>query len=405
MESNPIPDHVPPGLVRDFSLFTSPGMAPTPNGDPHAAVACVHDGPPIFYSPCNTRDGRGTWVITRARDQRRVLEDAETFSSHRSIFASALGEHWPVIPLELDPPAHGVFRKLLNPLFSSKRVMALEPTVRLRASVLIDAIARSGTSCDVMKDFAFPFTVSVFLSFLGLSESRSDEFVSWVGDLLHGEKVKRTAAARSIVTFIDEVAAMRRKKPAFDFMTFIVQAEVDGRSLTKEEVRGIGVLFMVAGLDTVAAAIGFDIAYLARNPEDQELLRNEPGRLVLATEELLRAYSTVQMIRVATKDVEFEGVPIREGDYVCCATMIANRDPSEFECPNSIDLARQDNHHTAFGFGPHLCLGAHLARREIVVGLREWLAHIPPFGIKEGTAPIIHGGHVFGIKDLIVAWS
>lgn len=405
MKTNTIPDHVPRELVRDFSLFSSPGMAPTPNGDPHAAVACVHDGPPIFYSRSNTRDGRGTWVITRARDQRRVLQDTRTFSSHRSIFASALGEHWPVIPLELDPPTHGVFRALLDPLFSSERVIALEPTIRERARALIDRIARERTSCDVMRDFALPFTVSVFLSFLGLSQRRSEVFVGWVSDLLHGNADKRTAAARSIVGFIDELAARRRRTPAFDFMTFVVQAEIDGRSLTEEEVRGIGVLFLVAGLDTVAAAIGFDMAYLARNPKDQELLRNEPDRVMLAVEELLRAYSTVQMIRVAAKDIVFEGVPIRKGDYVSCATMIANRDPSEFECPETIDLARRGNHHIAFGYGPHLCLGAHLARREIVVGLREWLARIPTFRIKEGTAPITHGGHVFGIKDLILTWT
>ncbi|WP_198516892.1 cytochrome P450 [Sinorhizobium meliloti] len=405
MKTNTIPDHVPPGLVRDFSLFTSPGMAPTPNGDPNAAVACVHDGPPIFFSPSNTRDGRGTWVITRARDQRRVLRDTKTFSSHRSIFASALGEHWPVIPLELDPPAHRVFRALLDPLFSSERVIALEPTIRQRASALIDRITRKTPSCDVMRDFALPFTVSVFLSFLGLSQRRSEVLVGWVSDLLHGNPDKRTAAARSIVAFIDELAARRRKAPAFDFMTFVVEAKIEGRSLTEKEVRGIGVLFLVAGLDTVAAAIGFDIAYLARNPKDQELLRNEPDRVALAVEELLRVYSTVQIIRVATKDIVFGGVPIRKGDYVSCATMIANRDPSEFECPETVDLARQGNHHTAFGYGPHLCLGAHLARREIVVGLREWLARIPAFRIKEGTAPIIHGGHVFGIKDLILTWA
>ncbi|WEX79519.1 cytochrome P450 (plasmid) [Sinorhizobium numidicum] len=405
MQSNPIPDHVPPGFVKDFNLFTSPGMAPTPNGDPHAAVACVHGGAPIFFSPHNTRDGRGTWVITRASDQRKVLQDLETFSSHRSIFSSALGESWPMIPLELGPPAHGVFRALLNPLFSPRRVEALERIVRQQASALTDRIARSRTSCDVMKDFAYPFTANVFLGFLGLSDSRSDMLLGRVSDLLHGNEVKRTAAAQSIVEFIDEVAAMRRKEPAADFMTFVVQAHIEGRSLANEEVRGIGVLFLVGGLDTVAAAIGFDLAYLARNLNDQELLRNEPDRIALAAEELLRAYSTVQMIRVATKDIDFEGAPIRKGDYVSCATMISNRDPAEFACPNTIDLARQDNHHTAFGYGPHLCLGAHLARREIVIGLDEFLARIPTFRIKDGTAPITHGGHVFGIQDLNLAWG
>ncbi len=405
MATKPIPDHVPPFMVGDFSLFTSPGMAPTPNGDPQAAVAHLHDGPPIFYSPFNTRDGRGTWVITRARDQRRILQDAETFSSHRSIFASALGENWPMIPLELDPPRHGVFRSLLNPLLSPKRVMALEGAVRERAIILVDRIAASGTSCDVMNDFAFPFAVNIFLRFLGLSDERLEEFVGWANDLLHGDDAQRPAAARTIVAFMDDLAAQRRRAPADDFMTFVVQAEVEGRPLTEQEVRGVGVLLFIAGLDTVAAAIGFDLAYLARNPADQQLLRAEPDRILLAAEELLRAYPTVQMIRVATKDVDFDGVPIRKGDYISCATMIANRDPAEFENPNTIDLGREDNRHTAFAYGPHRCLGSHLARREIVVGLEEWLARIPSFRIKEGTAPITYGGHVFGIENLILDWS
>ncbi|MCW1750261.1 cytochrome P450 [Rhizobium sp. 6AS6] len=405
MVSKPIPDHVPPEMVKDFSLFLSPDMQRTPNGDPHAAVACLHDGPPIFFSPNNTRDGRGTWVITRAEDQRRVLQDPETFSSHRSIFASALGENWPMIPLELDPPAHAVFRSLLNPLFSLERVMVLEPVVRERAVALIDRIFASSTSCDVMKDFAFPFAVSIFLCLLGLSDERLDIFVGWGKDLLHGDAVKRTAAARAIVQFIDELATLRRKDPAADFMTFVVEAEVDGRPLTGEEVRGIGVLLLVAGLDTVATAIGFDLAYLARNPKDQKLLRNEPTRIVPAAEELLRAYSTVQMIRVARKDIDFEGAPIRKGDYISCATAIANRDPAEFDHPDTIDLAREDNRHSAFACGPHRCLGSHLARREIVVGLEEWLARIPAFRIKEGTSPITYGGQVFGIENVILDWS
>ncbi|TIU65135.1 MAG: cytochrome P450, partial [Mesorhizobium sp.] len=197
----------------------------------------------------------------------------------------------------------------------------------------------------------------------------------------------------------------RRKEPVDDFMTFIVKAKVEGRLLSDEEVRGIGVLVFVAGLDTVSAAICFDLAHLARNPKDQELLRSEPDRIAVAAEELLRAYSTIQMIRVATKDVDFKGAPIRKGDYVSCATMIANRDPAEFECPNEIDLAREDNRHAAFGYGPHRCLGSHLARREIVIGLEEWLARIPAFRIKTGTEPITFGGHVFGIENLILDWS
>ncbi len=401
----PIPAHVPPEMVGDFSLFTSPGMAPTPNGDPQASAAAALEGPRIFYSQMNTRDGRGTWVVTRADDQRRVLQDPETFSSHRSIFASALGESWPMIPLEIDPPRHALYRSMLNPLLSPKRVMAMEEAVRERAAVLIDKILASGTSCDVMDDFAFPFAVNIFLRFLGLSDDRLEEFVGWANNLLHGDDEQRPRAARTIVEFIRSLAEERRRNPVDDFMTFVVQAEIEGRPLDDQEVLGIGVLLFVAGLDTVAAAIGFDLRYLAEHRQDQELLRREPAQIVLAKEEMLRAFSTVQMIRVATRDVDFEGAPIKKGDYVSCASMIANRDPDEFENPDRLDLGRIGNRHTAFATGPHRCIGSHLARREIEVALEEWLARVPPFRIKEGTTPITYGGHVFGIEGLVLDWS
>ncbi|WP_432444931.1 cytochrome P450 [Rhizobium leguminosarum] len=195
-----------------------------------------------------------------------------------------------------------------------------------------DLIARS-TRCDVMKDFALPFTVKVYLGSMGLSNSGSDQLIGWVSDLLHGNDVKRTEAAQSIVSFIDELAASRRKQSAADFTTYIVQAQVQGRCVTDEEVRGIGVLFLITGLDTVAAALGFDLAYLARNPEDQESLRREPTRIAIAVEEFLRAYSTVQIIRVATKDVDFEGVSMRKGDFVSCATMMLTATPQNSCAP------------------------------------------------------------------------
>ena len=401
----PVPAHVPPEMVGDFSLFTSPGMDRTANGDPQAASAVALNGPRVFYSQMNTRDGRGTWVVTRADDQRRVLQDPETFSSHRSIFASALGESWPMIPLEIDPPRHALYRSLLNPLLSPKRVIAMEEAVRERAGVLIDKILANGTSCEVMDDFAFPFAVNIFLRFLGLSDDRLEEFVSWANDLLHGDDEQRPRAARTIVEFIRSLAEERRREPVDDFMTFVMRAEIEGRPLDDQEVMGIGVLLFVAGLDTVAAAIGFDLRYLAEHPEDQELLRREPDRIVLAKEEMLRAFSTVQMIRVATRDVDFEGAPIKKGDYVSCASMIANRDPDEFEDPEKLDLGRIGNRHTAFATGPHRCIGSHLARREIEVALEEWLARVPTFRIKEGTAPITYGGHVFGIEGLVLDWS
>jgi cytochrome P450 len=400
-----IPDHVPREMVGQFSLYSSPGMTPTPFGDPQRVASCLHGGPPIFYSPASTREGFGSWIVVRAEDQRRVLQDPETFSSYRRIFSGAIGEEWPLIPLELDPPQHGVFRSLLNPLLSPRRVIAMEPVVRARAVDLIEAIKARGTSCNVMEEFAFPFAVSIFLQFLGISSDRLWEFVGWGHDMLHGKPPERVVANRNVVAFLEDLADQRRREPADDFMTFLVGAQVEGRTLTTQEVRSISVLLFGAGLDTVAVALGFDLYHLARNPEDQSSLRENPSRIVRASEELLRAYSTVTPIRVATRDVELCGASIRRGELVACPTMVANRDPQEFAEPDRIDFDREESRHAAFAYGPHRCMGSHLARREIVLGLEEWLARLPLFRIKEGSVPLAFGGFVFGVENLILEWS
>ncbi|HYE49653.1 MAG TPA: cytochrome P450 [Azospirillaceae bacterium] len=400
-----VPDHVPPELVREFSIFTGPGMKPTPGGNPQAALGFVHrDGPPIFYAPVNTIDGRGTWVVTRAEDQRAILQNAEVFSSNRGIFKAALGEDLPMIPLEVDPPDHQLYRGLLNPLLSPRRVDAMEAGARERAVRLIEGFRETG-GCEVMHDFAFPFAVGVFLQFLGVSDDRRDEFLAWADQQFHGTLEQRLAAMRAVVDFMKELVALRRREPADDFVGFLLQARIQDRPLTDKEVLGIATLLFEAGLDTVAAAIGFDLYHLATHPDDQRRLREDRDLVKPAVEEFFRAYSTVQMTRRAVRDFEYKGVPFKAGDLVSCPSMIANRDPAEFPDPDRIDIARDNNRHTAFAYGPHRCLGSHLARRELVVGLEEFLGRIPTFRIREGTAPITCGGYVFGIENVVLDWT
>lgn len=401
----PRPAHVAPELVGDFSLMADPSMLPQVLGDPHGEIARLLDGPSVFYSLNMTRNGEGAWIVVKAEDQRKVLQDGVTFSSNRNIFASALGETWPVIPLEIDPPEHGKWRSLLNPLLSPRRVMNLEPAVRARAIELIEQIKAKGKSCEAMNDFAFPFAVAIFLQFLGIGIERLEEFVGWAEDMFHGTPEERTRAARIVVDFLDDLQVQRRAEPTDDFMTFVTQAEIDGRKLTQQEVRGMSVLLFAAGLDTVAAAIGFDLLYLARHKAEQDLLRAEPKRIVLAAEEMLRAFPTITPIRRVTRDIQFGGALMKAGDLVACPSMTANRDPAEFPEPEKIDLEREDNRHVAFAYGPHRCLGSHLARREVVIGLEEFLARIPNFRLRQDDLPTVYGGFVFGVENLVLEWD
>ncbi|MGE0741205.1 MAG: cytochrome P450 [Hyphomonadaceae bacterium] len=399
-----VPEHVPPELVREFSIYKSPGMERCPFGDPQKASARALELPRVFYSPSNAYDGGGSWVITRADDQRRILGDTENFSSRRGHFTGTMGDEFVLVPLEADPPSHTHYRTLLNPLLSPKRVQAMEAGARERAVRLIEACKAKG-SCDVMNDFAYPFAVGVFLQFLGVSEDRRPEFLGWAEELLHGTNDERQAAMKKVTNFIGTLIELRKREPTDDFMSFLLQAEVDGRKLTDNEMLGMGTLIFVGGLDTVAAAVGFDLYHLARFPEDQARLRADRDLIKPAVEELLRAYSTITPLRRAAKDVEFDGILMKKGDVISCPSMIANRDPEEFPNPDTIDLARDNNRHTAFAYGPHRCVGSHLARRELIIGLEEFLDRIPPFRVKAGTTPITFGGYVFGVENLILDWD
>ena len=403
------PAHVPPELVRDFSYWSSPGMAPAPNADPHAAFRQFRDGPRVFYalSP-ETNDylgSPGMWIFTRAADMREALQQPNLFSSQRHTFAPLIGEDWHMVPVENDPPLHTDFRMMLNPLFSPKRMEAMKDGIRARAVSLIEDFKARG-ECEFMNEFARPFPVTIFLQFVGISDERREEFQQWGRDLLHGRDIEtRAGGVRSITEYMRELIADRRVNPKDDFITFILNGKVDGRSLTEDEMVGCAFLVFVAGLDTVAATLSFLFLHLARHPEHQAELRADPKLIPAAVEELIRVYGILPMTRTVTRDVEFAGVQMKTGDLINCPPQLANIDPAETANPDVIDFTRTDNHHMGFAYGPHRCIGSHLARLELTIAFEEWLARLSPFRVKAGTEPLVHAGTVWGADEMQLAWD
>ena len=389
-----IPAHVPPELVHEFDFRTGLGS------HPHATVARLHSGPRIFYSPVhhNSIPGPGTWVLTRAADIRAALQDAQTFSSKIMRSNSGLA----LIPLELDPPEHPLFRTLMNPIFSPARMKQLEPKVRELARKLAAECAAKG-ECDFVEDFAKPFPVGIFLDLMGLPADNMKRFLEWEA-LIMRDKQTRSAAMQQVSEYLQELITARRRNPTDDLISFAVQAKVDNRLLTDSELMGVCVLLFIAGLDTVTSSFAFHFRHLAEHPADQDSLRQQPALIPSAVEELFRAYAVVNTNRYATRDVEFAGVQIRKGDNVTCSTILASRDPREFENPDQVIFTRSPNPHNAFSFGPHRCLGSHLARREIITGIEEWLRVIPPFRVKPGAVIAAHGGGVFSLESLPLVW-
>lgn len=397
------PPHAPAGLVRDLDPWL---VLMEAGRDAHRRAARFHEEfPPIFYA---TRLGYmgGCWVPQKAEDLRRILQDPETFSSAGLTgFSQMIGETWPLIPLEIDPPAHSAYRILLNPLFTPKRVGQLDAEMRALADQLILRVLDVG-QCDFDEDFASQFPILIFLKLMGWPLEEAPTFVEWTRTLVKGRDLGEVAqACREIATYLRGRIAERTANPSDDFTSFVVTAEIDGRRLTEDEVMGICFLIFIGGLDTVTSTLAFQFAHLASHPEHQARLRADPDLIPTAVEELLRAYSVVNMRRQVTRDVEVAGVQMRKGDFVLISTELANLDPQEFPHATEVDFDRPDNRHMAFSYGAHRCIGSHLARRELAISMQEWLRLAPPFRLLDEDGIVMRASGVFGLDGVKLQWG
>ena len=395
-----VPEHVPADLVRFLDFRTGLGSCP------HAQVAEFHKGPPVFYSPMSHQDrggeSQGTWILTKAADIRTMLQETQIFSSAQPR-SHAMGESWKLIPLEVDPPDHALFRAPLNPLFSPKRIKELEPELREMAGDLIDKIKDRG-ECEFIRDFGEQFPVRIFLRLLGLADDELEKFRVWADTIIH-DRENRGKAMAEVKTFVEEQIELRREDPREgELVTQILDMKAGDRPFTDEEVMGMVFLLFIGGLDTVVSSLSYHFRHLAENLEDQRRLREDPAMIPDAVEEMFRAYPVVTTGRFASADTNIFGVPMKKGDMVTGSTLLSTSDPDEFENPELVDITRSPNRHNAFSFGPHRCVGSHLARREIQVAIDEWNKRIPEFRVKPGTEFETLGGGVMGIKELPLVW-
>lgn len=401
VDATAVPPHVPAERVIPYDLLRISGR----HDDPFKVMNSVRERGDVLYTPFHFSNAAGAWVLTRADDIRHVLQNPQLFSSQGvSGFSKLLGESWDMIPLELDPPRHTAFRAILNPLLSPVRIKQMEEGIRASCIELIEAVAERGC-CDFMQSFARPFPVRIFLQLMGLPLSLFDQFLAWNNALLFSDSMQdRIAAAAAIRDYLRGLIAERKRHPAQDLAGAAVQARIDGRPISDDEILGICYLLFVGGLDTVAASLGFYFRHLATHPEQQRQLRENPAMIPEAVEELLRAHSVVMVSRFVTADAEVGGVTMKKGDCVAIYTSFASFDPKEFEQPESVEFNRSLNRHIAFSYGPHRCVGSHLARRELVIALEEWTRRVPVFHIPEGGEVTMHGGVVFSVDKLPLAW-
>jgi cytochrome P450 len=374
-----IPAHVDPALVRAFPYIF--GM--TTRDDPFANWAtAVHEGPGIFYAPHAYPGGTPAWIVRRVEDLRKIYFDTETFSSKDfSPYSKMIGDTWTNLPVEIDPPHHAKYRAFINPLFTPKAMTKLEGKIRSYAVEYIEAFRARG-ACEFMSEFAFEFPVKVFLELMDFPLSNTKQFLEWETGLLHEmDMAKMADATRNVVGFLREQIEDRRKNPRDDVISYALAVEVEGQKLDDDELVGFAFNLFIGGLDTVSTNMGLHFLHLARNPQDQTFLRDNPDRIPNALDEMMRAYAAVTTFRTCTKETEFGGVKMMPGDKVAVHTTLAGRDPEEFPEPGQVRFDRNPRH-VSWGYGPHMCVGMHLAKREMRIAIEEFVNRIPQFAVK-----------------------
>ncbi|MDA0633528.1 cytochrome P450 [Nonomuraea sp. MCN248] len=360
--------------------------------------------------------GADAWMVTRHADIREVLGDAERFPIAMRGLAQLPGapelteEQLAVLRagnlLQMNPPDHTRVRRALAAEFTVRRMRRLEPRVARIVGEHLDAMEAAGPPADLVSAFALPVPSLVICELLGVPYEDREDFQRRTGRMLDmrtppDEAVRLQLESRA---YMAELVARQQADPGEELIGTLVREH--GDDLSTDELIGIGGLLLLAGHETTSNMLALGTLALLRHPGQLALLREEPGLVEAAVEELLRFLSIVHSgtFKVTGAEVEIAGQRIGPGELVVCALPAGNHDPELVDDPGRLDLSRGEPGHLAFGHGVHHCLGAPLARMELRIALPALLERFPALREAE-PAPVFRGQHiVYGLTSLHVAW-
>ena len=326
----------------------------------------------------------GFWYLTKSEDIFQAEQDPATFAVGPSMILPPFGTDIPLIPIDIDPPSHADYRKILLPMFTPMNVAKLEPGMHQTAKELAEEVLAAGDTVDVSAKFARPMPTVIFSRLAGYPEEDWPIFDRWIDEIIYDRTTdpeRAWAAGQELNEYFDRLLDERESgELGDDILSQLLRAEVQGRKLTRAELLSYCYLLFLAGLDTTAWAIRSALWFLAGNLDAQRKLREDPSLIPTAAEEFLRTLSPVQaMARTCKADTVVNGQEIKAGERVVLVFGAGNRDPEVYEDPDEIKIDRQDNRHLAFGGGIHRCLGSNLGRAELVIALEEFLKAVPHF--------------------------
>lgn len=370
--------------------------------NPYPLYHVLRERSPVHYIgiPANESSSLSepiwSWGLLRYEDVYAALRDHETFSSDNP----QAGQFGPKLVLIQDnPPRHTRFRRLVNKVFTLKRIEMLEPWITGGANTLLDDMKEGEP--DIVESYTVPLPVQVIARLLGIPGEDYVTFKRWSDAFLSTVSVQageRLQNLQAMVGYFGQMAAARRAHGAEDLITALVEAEVEGEALQDWEILGFCILLLIAGNETTTNLLGNLFSALAERPELWRQLREDCSLVETVIEETLRYESPVQrLFRWTTREVEMSGVKFARGDRVTIFYGAANRDLQAFPNPDEFRLDRDLRHHAAFGAGIHYCLGAPLARAEARITLNAFLDRYPTISHGEGAAirqtatPVVFG--------------
>jgi cytochrome P450 len=355
--------------------------------------------------------GPGYWAITRYADVYQVSRNPDLFISGKGVNIIDTPLEWNEFfgsMITMDAPRHTKLRLLVNKAFMPKTVARIEADVREKARRIVDRVAPLGR-CDFVSEIAAQLPLQIICEMMGIPESEwkgvfeKTNIILGAGDPEYGEDPQVIMpAAYELSQLAQALGRHRLEHPTDDLVSALMHAEVDGQRLTTEELGSFFILLVVAGNETTRNAISHGMKAFTDNPDQRRILMDDFEHVIpTAVEEIVRfASPVIHFRRTATRDTELSGTRIREGDKVTMWYNSANRDESVFESPEKFDVRRSPNEHFGFGAGgPHFCLGANLARREIQVMFRELLHRLPDIRVT-AEPDMLLSGFIHGIKRM-----
>jgi camphor 5-monooxygenase len=392
------PEHIPADRIRDVNIYALQGQ----EADLHAAWKGLQDNSPeLIWTPLN----EGHWIAMRGDVLAEVQSDHEHFSSSVIVLPKSVGEQHKFIPTTIDPPQHRPYRKLLNDGMSLSIVRAMHDQIRIVAVGLIEGFRTDGR-CDFTANYARQFPIRIFMAMVAIPMADAPDIQRWAECMTRpNPPIPFEEARQAFFDYLDPIVEARRAFPGKDLISHIINADMGGRQLDREESVLLATQILVAGVDTVVNFLSFAMLFLAQNPEARADLLVRPDGVMAATHELFRRFGLVVIARMVKNDITYRGVEMKAGDMVCIPTQVHGLDETINPDPMRVDFNRTRARHSAFGSGPHMCPGQELARAEVAITIEEWLKRIPEFRVATDADINCSGGVVAQINRLVLEWE